>query len=105
MTLGVVMFTSCKKSEIITSNQDTVINGVVVDSVGDTLPVVNVESLEYGVSTTTDFDGKFTIDVPVGSKLVFSYISYETDTLIVVSNMDVTLHNRSLKLNGVGYSL
>ena len=77
------------------------ISGTVIDQTGDTLPFVNIKAVDYDKGTTTDFDGKFTIDVPVGSKLVFSFISFRTDTLEATPNMNVTLHDRTLELGMV----
>lgn len=54
------------------------IGGVVTDNNGLPLPGVNVVSKATGKSTTTDFDGKFSIPVPENDVLQFSFIGYET---------------------------
>lgn len=77
------------------------ISGTVIDETGGILPFVNIKSIEHNIGTTTDFDGKFNIDVPVGSKLVFSFISFRTDTLESTPNMNVTLYDRTLELGMV----
>lgn len=81
------------------------ISGTVIDETGDSLPFVNIKLIDSNIGTTTDFDGKFTIDVPVGTKLVFSFISFRTDTLEATPNMDVTLHDRTLELGMVTISV
>ena len=55
-------------------------SGKVVDSEGEALPFVNIYSPKYDKGTTTDFDGIFYIDVPEGTPLVFSFVSFENDT-------------------------
>ena len=54
------------------------VNGEVKDENGT--PLVGVNIVEKGTSngTTTDFDGRYTIDVANGATLVFSYIGYQT---------------------------
>ena len=54
------------------------VNGEVKDENGT--PLVGVNIIEKGTSngTTTDFDGRYTIDVANGATLVFSYIGYQT---------------------------
>ena len=77
------------------------INGTVIDEAGDILPFVNIKLVGQNIGTITDFDGKFTLNVPVGTKLVFSFISFRTDTLVAEPSMDVTLHDRVLELGVV----
>ncbi|PKA84549.1 Ca-activated chloride channel family protein [Ulvibacter sp. MAR_2010_11] len=54
------------------------ISGIVTDDTGLPLPGVNI--IEKGTSkgTQTDFDGKYEIETYVGSKLVFSYVGFDT---------------------------
>ena len=76
-------------------------NGIVIDQTGDILPFVSVYSPELKVGTTTNFDGRFELDVPKGTKLVFSFISYKNDTLIGFENMNIILKDHSLELGVV----
>src|SRR2546428_573817 len=62
----------------ISSTAQTVeVSGKVLDTSG--APIPNSTVLQKGVSkgTTADFDGKFTLKVPVGTTLVFNSIGYE----------------------------
>lgn len=71
------------KTEIL--QQVNLIQGQVVDSSGEPLIGVNV-SIEGATSgTITDVSGKFTIKAEIGNKLIFSYIGYE-DQVIVLKN-------------------
>lgn len=52
---------------------------------------VTVQGTQQG--TITDMDGRFTIDVPKGKKLVFSYVGAKSQTLTPKANMRVVLEN------------
>ena len=68
-------------------------SGKVVDNTGESLPFVNIYSPKYDKGTTSDFEGNFYIDVPLGTKLVFSFISYDKDTLEAQPNMNVIMRD------------
>ena len=53
------------------------------------------------VSTATDVDGKFTLTVPAGAKLVITYIGYETAEVAAKNGMTVTLKTNSQTLEEV----
>ncbi len=68
--------------------QEWRVTGVVTDAeYKDPLVGVNVivEGLA-GVGTVTDFDGRFSINVPAGKALSFSYIGYKDQIIAVSSN-------------------
>lgn len=71
--------------------QEKTITGVVNDDKGMPIPGVNVviEGTKQGVQT--DFDGKYTITAAVGQKLVFSFISYATQTITVGASSAITV--------------
>jgi TonB-linked SusC/RagA family outer membrane protein len=59
--------------------KDIVIKGQVSDTRGETLPGVSVKVKGTSIGTTTDLDGRFTINVSdKNSTLVFTYIGYVT---------------------------
>ncbi len=62
-------------------SQSTV-SGIVTDA-ASTLPVPGVNVLIKGTATgtTTDFDGKYSINVKTGDILIFSYIGYKTQNI------------------------
>ena len=71
---------------------DFTANGTVTDETGE--PLIGVSVVPKGTSgigTTTDFDGKFSIIVPEGSSLVFSYIGYTNLELKAAADMDVQM--------------
>ena len=60
------------------TQQSQTIKGTVVDNTGE--PVIGANVLVKGTTTgvITDIDGNFTLEAPVGSTLVISFIGYET---------------------------
>ena len=64
--------------------QVSTITGTVTDgSTGEGLPGVSVIVKGTTNGTATDLDGKFTIDVPNGETLLFSYIGYQSQQIVV----------------------
>lgn len=60
------------------------VTGTVSDAEsGQTLPHCDVTMLGLKNGTTTDENGKFKVDLPAGSRIVFSYIGYKSDTIEV----------------------
>ena len=57
--------------------QSSIITGIVVDENKETMPGVNVKVVGKDGGTTTDFDGKYAINVDSDSvKLIFSFIGF-----------------------------
>ena len=65
------------KDTIINPNLPHKIKGVVYDKLG-TLPGVNIILKETTIQTTSDFDGKFEIEIKNNFTLQFQYVCYET---------------------------
>ncbi len=63
--------------------QTVKVSGRVTGSDGTSLPGVYVMEENTTNATSTDLDGNFTLDVPVGSNLLFSYIGYRTQIIPV----------------------
>lgn len=64
-------------------SQKHTVSGTVIDENGD--PMIGVSVLQEGSSTgvATDFDGRFSLSVPAGATLHFSYIGYKPQTIKV----------------------
>lgn len=62
---------------------EVTVTGTVLDENGDPIPgaTVSVSGTETG--TATDIDGKYTLDVPEGSTLTFSFIGFETQQVAI----------------------
>ena len=80
----------------------TKITGTVV-SQDDGDPIIGASVMVQGTTmgTVTDIDGKFSLDVPAGKKLVVSYIGMVTQTLSPKAGMRVVLSNDNHTLNEV----
>ena len=80
----------------------TKITGTVV-SQDDGDPIIGASVMVQGTTmgTVTDIDGKFSLDVPAGKKLVVSYIGMVTQTLSPKAGMKVVLSNDNHTLNEV----
>ena len=90
------MMTAVGTASAQTSNGGTV-NGTVVDEAEHLpMPGVTVAVMKGGkmvTGTSTNLDGEFTVKVPAGAKLKFSYIGYAPQELAPVFNksMDIVL--------------
>jgi TonB-dependent starch-binding outer membrane protein SusC len=73
-------------------SQDRLVSGRVT-SVSDPngLPGVNVVVKGTSNGIITDLNGKFTLETPVGSTLVFSFIGYKTQEVAYVGQADISL--------------
>jgi TonB-linked SusC/RagA family outer membrane protein len=87
---------------IVSAQAQKTVTGMVSDG-SSPLPGANVEAKGASVSTSTDFDGKFTINVPAGvTNLIVSYIGYTTkDVAITDDAMKIELVAESNKLEEV----
>src|SRR5690606_3113541 len=56
---------------------DVVISGTVNDQSGEAMPGVTVSVPGTTIGTATDLNGSYSLSVPEGSTLVFSFIGYE----------------------------
>jgi TonB-linked SusC/RagA family outer membrane protein len=79
------------------------IAGTVVDGNGEPVPGVTVSVPDTGIGTATDIDGKYSLSVPEGSTLVFSFIGFETQRIPVgdQSVINVTLNEDMTSLDEV----
>ena len=79
------------------------VKGVVTDaSSGETLIGVSVVQVGVGtVGTVTDVDGSFSLEVPQGASLRFSYIGYESIEIAARPEMKVELKESKVMLDEV----
>ncbi|GAB3647230.1 TonB-dependent receptor [Echinicola sediminis] len=69
-------------------SEEMPITGRVTDSDGEPIPGVTVTIKGMPSGTVTDLDGKYSLEVPDGATLIFSFIGYET-TSVEVANQSV----------------
>ena len=72
--------------------QDITVKGIVLSATDDE-PLIGVTVMAVGTShgVATDFDGNFSITVPTGTDLRFSYVGYDTQILKAAPDMVVKL--------------
>ncbi|WP_242082995.1 TonB-dependent receptor [Aestuariivivens sediminis] len=69
-----------------------VVSGTVIDDASQPLPGVSVIIKGTSTGATTDFDGNYTINATNGDVLVFSYVGFETQEIVVDdTTVNVTL--------------
>ncbi|WP_034044664.1 SusC/RagA family TonB-linked outer membrane protein [Wocania ichthyoenteri] len=86
------------------SAQNVSVSGNVQDDTSFPIPGANVLVKGTSKGTVTDFDGNFTInDVQVGSTLIFSYVGYITQEVVVANsnNLNIQLQPDIAQLNEV----
>lgn len=83
--------------------QAQTITGTVTDSYGNPFPGVSVVIANTNKGTTTDFDGKYSINATEGAVLRFSYLGMQTQNITVGSDtvIDVQLQEDTEQLNEV----
>ena len=80
----------------------TRITGTVVESDGEPAIGATVQVQGERTGTATDVNGRFTIDVPAGKRLVFSYVGMVTQTLTPKNGMRVVLQpNQAIQVDEV----
>lgn len=78
------------------------IKGVVKDSIsGEPIPYVNIWVENEAIGTTSDIDGTFSIDSPLGKTLILSSIGYKKMKVLSKNNLIVQLPPDELSLNEV----
>ena len=87
--------------------QDIIVKGHVKDTAGE--PIMMGTVIQKGTSngTTTDLNGDFTLKVPRGATLVFSYVGYQTLEVSATPTINVILREDSKLLDEtmvVGYA-
>ena len=86
-------------------SQTVNVSGTVTDNSGIPLPGVNVIVQNTTKGASTDFDGLYALnEVPVNSILVFSYIGFQTQEILITSEsstIDVVLQEDAAQLDEV----
>ena len=86
------------------AQQKKLVTGTVYDNSGLTLPGVSVTELGTTNGTSTDVDGKFTLQVTTGNTIVLSFIGFTTQNIVVdasTSKLDVRMEENSVMLDAV----
>ena len=84
----------------LTSFAQNAVKGTVKDISGEPLIGVHV-MYDGGQGTVTDINGNFSVNVPAGTTLRFSYIGFKPQTLKGSGNMNITLEEDHTTLEDV----
>ena len=97
--LALLVFTFCANMY----GQQTTVTGIITDSSGLPLPGASVLVKETNVGAQSDFDGNYSIKAKKGDILVFSYIGYKTQEVIVAIEklINVSLSEEANKLDEI----
>ncbi|MCD8193064.1 MAG: TonB-dependent receptor [Tannerellaceae bacterium] len=66
-------------------------SGFVSDTYGDPVIGVNVSQKGTSFGTVTDLDGRFMLQVPEGATLVFTYLGYTTQEIVVKNEIPLAI--------------
>jgi len=73
-------------------------SGKVLDKTGEPQVGCKVTAPELRLTTYTDFDGNYELDVPKGTTLIFDYISYEREIVVSQDSLIVVLKDTQIIL-------
>ena len=82
-------------------SQSQTVTGSVTDDQAKPLSGVSIQLKNSTNTTITDVDGNFSMNVPAGAVLVFSFIGYETQELAATTNMNVVLKQRNSSMDEI----
>ena len=87
----------------ISEHLEITINGTVTDSEGQPLPGATITVQGTTIGTVTDIDGKYSLKVPDGAILIFSYVGFESQTRTVDTSslIDVKMSEDASSLSEV----
>src|SRR5690554_2525390 len=82
---------------------DITVTGTVRDQNGDPIPGVTISIPNTGIGTATDMDGNYSLSVPEGATLVFSFIGFVSQSIQVGNNnvIDVILQEDIASLDEI----
>src|SRR5690606_31104678 len=82
---------------------DISVTGTVVDKDGVPIPGVTVSVPGTTIGTATDLEGRYSLEVPEGSTLVYSFIGFETQKVEIGSRnvINITLLEELASLDEV----
>lgn len=91
------------ESPVITQQKEIVVNGVVKEKSGETIPGANIVVKGTTNGTITDVDGNFSLTVPADAILEVSFIGYQTAEVAVngQNNLEVVLSSTVEELDEV----
>ncbi|HLW21385.1 MAG TPA: SusC/RagA family TonB-linked outer membrane protein [Cyclobacteriaceae bacterium] len=95
--------TDDEQTVVVVEKVDLDVSGTVVDTTGEPIPGVTVSVQGTGIGTATDLEGRYALSVPEGATLVFSFIGFESQSIVIGARsvIDVTLSEDMASLDEV----
>ena len=90
--------TPIKKENLINKKFDVVVKGKITDENGDIIPGAGIKLKNTSISTVTNEDGTFSINVPTGTEnptLVVSYIGYAVQEIVIGARTTINVSLKS----------
>lgn len=90
--------TPIKKENLINKKFDVVVKGKITDENGDIIPGAGIKLKNTSISTVTNEDGTFSINVPTGTEnptLVISYIGYAVQEIVIGARTTINVSLKS----------
>lgn len=86
-----IMLMKRKEQSATLQQVDNIVTGIVKDSKGESIIGANIKVKGQTTGTITDFEGRFTLEIPENSVLQVSYIGYVTQEIKVGAQKDLTI--------------
>lgn len=90
--------TPIKKENLINKKFDVVVKGKITDENGDIIPGAGIKLKNTSISTVTNENGTFSINVPTGTEnptLVVSYIGYAVQEIVIGARTTINVSLKS----------
>ena len=85
---------------VITTLNASTLKGVVTDDKGETLPFASIYLKGTSKGTTTNIDGKYSFEIPLGEQtIVCHYIGFQKIELVINVQGETIIHNFKLSTN------
>ncbi|MGB0838157.1 MAG: TonB-dependent receptor [Flavobacteriaceae bacterium] len=84
-------------------SQVTNYKGIVKDQQGNPIPLVNISVKNTDLGTTSDFDGLFEIEATSQASLVFQYVGFKTQTILLSDqkSLEITMEKSTWALDEI----
>jgi len=76
---------------VIPQAEDITVSGIVTDESGEGIPGVTVFIAGTGTGTVTDIDGSYSLSVPEGAELTYSYVGFISQTIAVGNQSEINI--------------
>lgn len=102
-TSWVIVLFMMMSNPLLFAQQPQIVRGTITDDFNETIPGATIRVKESGLGTVSDTDGKFSIAASPTDTLVFSFIGYVTQELLVGnrSTIDVVMITDVMDLDEV----